>query len=56
MCILTYTVGTIIGQTYGVAKKATAIAVRVLDATGKGSGAYVYAIRLSLYDIMMNNP
>ena len=27
---------------YGVAKKATAIAVRVFDSTGKGSGAYVY--------------
>ena len=35
-------VGTIIGQKYGVAKKATAIAVRVLDATGEGSLAYVY--------------
>ena len=34
--------GTIIGQKYGVAKKATAIAVRVFDATGKGSSAYVY--------------
>ena len=29
--------GTIIGQTYGVAKKATAIAIRVFDASGKGS-------------------
>ena len=41
-CVLCHdNAGTIIGQIYGVAKKATAIAVRVLDATGKGSSAYV---------------
>jgi hypothetical protein len=41
-CTTFYHVGTIIGQNYGVAKKATAIAVRVFDATGKGSSAYVH--------------
>ena len=34
-------IGTIIGQMYGVAKKATAIAVRAFDASGIGSKAYV---------------
>lgn len=32
--------GTIIGQTYGIAKKATAIAIRVFGASGKGSTTY----------------
>lgn len=41
----THVTGTIIGLTYGVAKKATAIAVRVFDATGKGSSILtLYAI------------
>ena len=41
MSTTSHNAGTIIGQIYGVAKKATAIAVRVFDATGKGSSAYV---------------
>ncbi len=36
--ILPY-IGTIVSKTYGVAKKATAIAVRVLNAGGSGSFA-----------------
>lgn len=36
---------------YGVAKKATAIAVRVFDSTGKGSGAYV---QYSLQNVVHN--
>ena len=44
-CVLCHNnIGTIIGQIYGVAKKATAIAVRVFDATGEGSLAYVYSL------------
>ena len=49
-CVLCHdNAGTIIGQKYGVAKKATAIAVRVFDATGKGSSAYVYTVSCILY-------
>ena len=29
--------GTLIGKTYGIAKKATAVAVKILDATGTGT-------------------
>ena len=32
--------GTIIGRVYGVAKKATAIAVKVFDASGQGTARY----------------
>ena len=50
MSTTSHNAGTIIGQIYGVAKKATAIAVRVFDATGKGSSAYV----LHYYNIALN--
>ena len=34
-------IGTVIGDNYGLARKATAIAVRVLNDGGSGSFAYV---------------
>ena len=34
--------GTILGDEYGLAKKATAIAVKVLSDFGSGSSAYVF--------------
>ena len=36
-----YYIGTVMGNTYGIAKKATAIAVKVLSDFGSGSTAYV---------------
>ena len=35
----THVAGTILGNAYGIAKRATAIAVRVLNANGRGSYA-----------------
>ena len=38
------------GDEYGLAKKATAIAVRVLNDFGGGTSAYVFVQALILYD------
>ena len=38
--------GTVVGNVYGLAKKATAIAVRVLNDNGAGTFAYVFFVKL----------
>ena len=38
--------GTVVGNVYGLAKKATAIAVRVLNNNGYGTFAYVFFVKL----------
>ena len=38
----THIAGTIVGEKYGLAKKATAIAVKVLGENGSGSTEYVH--------------
>ena len=39
-----YCLGTVMGNTYGLAKKATAIAVKVLNDFGGGNSAYVHHV------------
>ena len=49
MVLLHYSIiplGTVIGDNYGLARKATAIAVRVLNDGGSGSFAYVLTMNL----------
>ena len=42
-------VGTVIGDNYGLARKATAIAVRVINDNGSGTIAYVLTIVVSIF-------
>lgn len=52
----THTAGTMAGTTYGVAKKATVIAVKVLDAMGSGATSQVIAgIQWAANDMVSKN-
>ena len=50
-CFIVSSTGNIIGDNFGLARKATAIAVRVLNDNGSGTFAYVDTC-MSLYPIM----
>ena len=44
-----HAIGIVMSETFGVVKKATAIAVRVLDAVGEGPTRYIF------YDYVISN-
>ena len=47
--IVPHILGTVIGDNFGLARKATAIAVRVLNDNGSGSFAYVVQLTIVLF-------